>query len=153
MTGDRALRFTWQDFAAFTATSLYTMLRFRQDIFIVEQNSAYPDLDGLDGVCHHLLVTAPDGTLAACLRARGPDGEDPAFIGRIAVGPAWRGTGLGRQLVAAGLDWLATHHPGQPVCIGAQQHLTRFYEGFGFQVEGEPYDDGGIPHVVMWRHR
>lgn len=147
------MKFIWQDFGAFTATGLYQMLRFRQDIFIVEQNSAYPDLDGLDPVCQHLLVTATDGTIAACLRARGPAGEQPAFIGRIAVGAAWRSTGLGRRLVTAGLDWMAEHHPGQPICIGAQQHLTRFYQGFGFQVEGEPYDDGGIPHVTMWLHR
>ncbi len=147
------MRFDWQEFDAFTAASLYAMLRFRQDIFIVEQNSAYPDIDGLDPHCGHLLVTADDGTLAAYLRARGSDGKEPAFIGRIAVGAGWRGTGLGQRLVTAGLDWLARHHPGQPVRIGAQQHLTRFYQGFGFQLEGEPYDDGGIPHVTMWLHR
>jgi ElaA protein len=147
------LVFCWQDFADFDAASLYAMLRFRQDIFIVEQNSAYPDLDGLDPFCKHLLVRDANGVLAAYLRARGPDGGHPAFIGRIAVAPAWRGTGLGRQVVAAGLGYLGQRHPATPVRIGAQQHLARFYGGFGFVAEGEPYDDGGIPHLTMWlRH-
>jgi ElaA protein len=142
--------FSWQAFTDFDAASLYAMLRFRQDIFIVEQNSAYPDLDGLDPFCHHLLIRNGDGTPAAILRARGPAGNDPAFIGRIAVAPQWRGTGLGRQLVSAGLKFLNDHYPGQPVRIGAQQHLERFYGDFGFVAEGEPYDDGGIPHLTMW---
>jgi ElaA protein len=144
------LTFTWQAFNDFDAASLYAMLRFRQDIFIVEQNSAYPDLDGLDAVCRHLLVRDRDGAIAAYLRACGPVDQVPAFIGRIAVSPIWRGTGLGRQLVATGLHYLAERDSGMPVRIGAQQHLERFYAGFGFVAEGEPYDDGGIPHLTMW---
>lgn len=148
------LAFGWQAFADFDADALYAMLRFRQDIFIVEQNSAYPDLDGLDPFCRHLLVRDRQGALAAYLRTRGPVGEEPALIGRIAVAPGWRGTGLGRRLVAAGLLNLAERYPGAPVRIGAQQHLERFYSGFGFVAEGAPYDDGGIPHLTMWlRHQ
>ncbi len=149
MTG--ALRFTWLDFDAFTTASLYAMLRFRQDVFIVEQQSPYPDLDGLDPACHHLLVSDVQGRLAAYLRACGPDGYNPAFIGRIVVGPDWRGTGLGRRLVQAGLDFMDRAFPGQPIEIGAQHHLVDFYAGFGFIAEGEPYDDGGIQHLTMWR--
>lgn len=149
MTGN--LRFIWQGFDAFTPASLYAMLRFRQDVFIVEQQSPYPDLDGLDPFCHHLLVTDAQGRLAAYLRACGPQGDSPAFIGRIVVGPDWRGTGLGRRLVQAGLDFMDQTFPGQPVEIGAQQHLADFYAGFGFIAEGDPYVDGGIPHVTMWR--
>lgn len=149
MTGN--LRFIWQGFDAFTPASLYAMLRFRQDVFIVEQQSPYPDLDGLDPFCHHLLVTDAQGRLAAYLRACGSQGDSPAFIGRIVVGHDWRGTGLGRRLVQAGLDFMDQTFPGQPVEIGAQQHLADFYAGFGFIAEGDPYDDGGIPHVTMWR--
>ncbi|WP_292911781.1 GNAT family N-acetyltransferase [Niveispirillum sp.] len=145
------LSFGWQGFDGFDAPTLYDMLRFRQDVFIVEQQSPYPDLDGLDPVCQHLLVRDTDGRLAAYLRARGPEGDSPAFIGRIVVGPGWRGTGLGRRLIQAGLDFMDRSYPGQPIEIGAQQHLADFYAGFGFVAEGEPYDDGGIPHVTMWR--
>ena len=144
--------FTWVRFDAFTLSGLYAMLRFRQDVFIVEQQSPYPDLDGLDPVCDHLLVTDAVGRLAAYLRACGADGNRPAFIGRIVVAPEWRGTGLGRQLVQAGLDFMDSHYPGQPIEIGAQLHLTEFYTGFGFVPCGDSYDDGGIPHLTMWRH-
>lgn len=145
------LTFSWQGFEAFTAASLYAVLRFRQDVFIVEQNSAYPDLDGLDPVCRHLLVTDGEGRLAAYLRARGAEGDDAAFIGRIVVGQDWRGTGLGRRLIAEGLSFMERNFSGQAIEIGAQQHLAGFYAGFGFVAEGEPYDDGGIPHVTMWK--
>lgn len=145
------LNFIWQRFDDFDVVSLYAMLRFRQDVFIVEQQSPYPDLDGLDPFCQHLLVTGPAGALVAYLRARGPDGDSPAFIGRIVVGPAGRGTGLGRRLVQEGLDFMDRTWPGQPIEIGAQQHLADFYASFGFVAEGQPYDDGGIPHVTMWR--
>lgn len=148
MTG---FSFRWQGFDAFTPASLYAMLRFRQDVFIVEQQSPYADLDGLDPVCHHLLVTGDAGELVGYMRARGADGDSPAFIGRIVVGPAGRGTGLGRRLVAEGLAFMDHTYPGQPIEIGAQQHLAGFYAGFGFVAEGEPYDDGGIPHLTMWR--
>lgn len=143
--------FTWQEFGDFDIAGLYTMLRFRQDVFIVEQQSPYPDLDGQDPDCHHLLVRDAAGHLIAYLRARGAVGDSPAFIGRIVVGPAGRGTGLGRRLVAEGLAFMDATYPGQPIEIGAQQHLADFYAGFGFIVEGEPYDDGGIPHVTMGR--
>ncbi|GGE64080.1 ElaA protein [Niveispirillum cyanobacteriorum] len=145
------LNFSWQRFDDFDIASLYAMLRFRQDVFIVEQQSPYPDLDGLDPFCQHLLVTDGAGVLVAYLRARGPDGDSPAFIGRIVVGPAGRGTGLGRRLVQEGLDFMDRTWPGQPIEIGAQLHLADFYAGFGFVTEGPPYDDGGIPHVTMWR--
>ncbi|OYQ33858.1 hypothetical protein CHU95_15420 [Niveispirillum lacus] len=127
------------------------MLRFRQDVFIVEQQSPYPDLDGQDPFCRHLLVTDIMGRLVAYLRARGPNLETAAFIGRIVIARDWRGKGLGRQLVQAGLDFMDQTFPGQPIEIGAQEHLTDFYMGFGFVREGETYDDGGIPHVTMWR--
>ncbi|MFV3128428.1 GNAT family N-acetyltransferase [Niveispirillum sp. KHB5.9] len=145
------LTFTWQRFSDFDIASLYAMLRFRQDVFIVEQQSPYPDLDGLDPDCHHLLVRDVDGNLVAYLRARGATSDSHAFIGRIVVGPAGRGTGLGRRLVAEGLSFMDATYPGHPIEIGAQQHLADFYAGFGFVTDGAPYDDGGIPHVTMWR--
>ncbi|MFV3075659.1 GNAT family N-acetyltransferase [Niveispirillum fermenti] len=144
------VRFHWQGFDGFDALSLYDMLRFRQDIFIVEQNSAYPDLDGLDPACDHLLAWDTDGRIAGYLRACGPHAGQPAFLGRIAIAPAHRGGGLGRRLVTEGMRHMAGQHPGQPIRIGAQQHLARFYESFGFRTMGAPYDDGGIAHVTMW---
>lgn len=143
------LTFTWCGFDAFDAPTLYEILRFRQDVFIVEQGSAYPDLDGLDPDCTHLLVRDSAGKLAAYLRLRGPVGDEPAFIGRIVVGSTWRGTGLGRSIIQRALNLMKDQHPSAVIEIGAQAHLTEYYAGFGFILVGEPYDDGGIPHVTM----
>lgn len=140
----------WFAFGELSGAALYEMLAFRQDIFIVEQASAFQDLDGKDPTCRHLAVWAADRKLAGYLRARGLVGGEPAFIGRIVVAPDHRGSGLGRRLVAEGLRFLAEHHPGQDVEIGAQRQLQRFYESFGFVREGDEYDDGGILHVTMW---
>lgn len=147
------LRFQWVSFSEINAAGLYEFLAFRQRIFIVEQRSAYADLDGLDQSCMHLRVRDADDRLVAYLRARGPDGSEPGFIGRIVVHQDWRGTGLGRRLITEGLDHMDWHYPGSPVRIGAQQHLEAFYGQFGFVTEGAPYQDGGIPHVAMWRGR
>lgn len=145
--------FQWVSFSEIDAAGLYEFLAFRQRIFIVEQCSAYADLDGLDPDCAHLRVRDHKGHLAAYLRARGPTGAEPAFIGRIVVHADWRGTGLGRRLITEGLEHMERHYPGCPIRIGAQQHLAPYYSQFGFVTEGAPYQDGGIPHVAMWRGR
>ncbi len=146
------MHYRWTTFDDLSAAQLYELLAFRQDVFIVEQASPYQDLDGLDPGCWHLLVRErPGGPLVGCLRARGPEGDEPAFIGRIVVAPGQRGTGLGRRLVAEGIALLTRLHPLCDIRIGAQAHLEDYYAGFGFVRDGEVYDDGGVPHVTMWR--
>jgi len=153
MTEGGRMEFVWKAFADLSADELYDLLAFRQDVFIVEQASPYQDLDGKDRTCDHLIVRDREGRLAGYARVRGAMDGEPAFAGRFVVAPAHRGTGLGRRLVAEALRRMAANHPGQDIEIGAQAHLQRFYEGFGFVREGDMYDDGGIPHVIMWlRH-
>lgn len=144
------MHYRWSTFDDLTAAQLYELLAFRQSVFIVEQTSAYQDLDGRDPHCWHLAVRdRPGGDLLGYARCCGPRGEAPAFIGRFVVAPAARGTGLGRRLVAECLRQLTIHHPRVDVVLSAQVHLQDFYGAFGFQAEGERYDDGGIEHVTM----
>ena len=70
---------------------------------------------------------------------------------RVAVRADMRGTGLGREMMAAALDHIAAAAPGRPVRLGAQTYLEGFYTSFGFRTVSSVYDDGGIPHVDMER--
>jgi ElaA protein len=135
---------TWQSFAQFSATELYEMLRFRQSIFVVEQGSPYPDLDGLDQSAWHQLLRA-DGELSGYLRLLPP----PLRIGRVAVAAPLRRHGLGRRLMDEALLRCRQHYPELAVTITAQTYLVSFYRSFGFEPIGEPYDDFGVPHVDM----
>jgi ElaA protein len=147
---------TWSDVAAsdLDVPTLYDVLVLRSEVFVVEQDCAYQDPDGLDlleGTRH--LVGRQDGTgIAAYARILAPDGDHPTpRIGRVIVNARARGQQLGRRLMERALASCEAHWPGEPVELGAQAHLAGFYGSLGFVAMGEPYDDDGIPHV--WMHR
>ena len=148
------IRWHWSAFDALSAGELYAALTLRQQVFVLEQNCLYPDLDGLDPHCWHLLGwLGPE--LGAYLRLIPPThhaSEYPA-IGRVVVSMAVRGRGLGRQLMIEGLRGVAQHYPEQPVMVSAQAHLQRFYETLGFCPVSDVYLEDGIPHLDMLRHR
>ena len=134
----------WQRFEQLPVEVLYEVLRFRQGIFVVEQGSPYPDLDGLDRSAWHLLLRI-DGMLAGYARLIPP----PVRIGRVAVAAGLRRQSLGRRLMDETLLLCRAHYPGQPVVLTAQSHLVPFYRGYGFEPTGEPFDDFGVAHVDM----
>jgi ElaA protein len=134
----------WQRFGQLSRDALYEMLRFRQSIFVVEQRSPYPDLDGLDQDAWHLLLRI-DGDLAGYLRLT----QFPRRIGRVAVAAHLRHHGLGRRLMAEALRFCRELGPHQPLVLAAQLELVPFYQSFGFAVLSEPYDDFGVLHVEM----
>jgi ElaA protein len=135
----------WQAFEDFSGGGLYQLLRFRQAIFVVEQGSPYPDLDGLDREASHLLLRI-DGRLAGCLRLLPP----PRLrVGRVAVAAERRRQGLGRRLMQEALARCRACHPGQAILLTAQSPLVGFYESLGFSAISQPYDDYGVLHVDM----
>ena len=134
----------WQKFAQLSAATLYELLRLRQGIFVVEQASPYPDLDGLDQSAWHLLLRV-DGGLAGYARLI----PRPLRIGRVAVAAALRRQGLGRRLMDETLLFCRAHYPGRSVTLTAQTHLVPFYRSYGFEPTGEPFDDFGVVHVDM----
>lgn len=134
----------WQRFDALTTAALYDLLRFRQSVFVVEQGSAYPDLDGLDQSAWHLLLQA-DGALVGCARLI----PSPLRIGRLAVASHLRRDGIGRMLMEQALSFCRERYPAQPIALAAQVYLMAFYESFGFAAVSEPYDEFGVLHVEM----
>ena len=134
----------WHKFEKLSADKLYELLRFRQGIFVVEQSSPYPDLDGLDQDAWHLVLRV-DGALTGYARLI----PTPLRIGRVAVAAEQRQHGLGRTLMEEALSFCHERYPGMPVVLTAQAYLVPFYRSFGFEPTGAPFDDFGVAHVDM----
>ncbi|CDG85783.1 GNAT family N-acetyltransferase [Janthinobacterium agaricidamnosum] len=145
----------WLSFEQLSTAELYQILALRQDVFILEQQCLYPDIDGCDQAAWHLLGwQTVDGQrrLAAYLRCLAPGAKFPEMaLGRVLTAPAARGGGLGKQLLQQGIACAEQQFPGHPIRIGAQHHLERFYQGFGFNTISAPYDEDGIMHIDMRR--
>lgn len=152
MTIPGNISLAWRDWAELSTEELYELLTFRQAIFVVEQASPYPDLDGRDSAARHLTLRL-DGALIGSLRLIAPNADnDPRVrLGRVAVAEAERGKGYARLMVAEALRLAAVLHPGREIEIGAQTYLEPFYASFGFVRSTSPYDDFGIPHIDMVR--
>ncbi|MBZ9653954.1 GNAT family N-acetyltransferase [Phyllobacterium lublinensis] len=130
---------------------LYTMLKLRVDVFVVEQKCPYPELDGKDGEALHLRLLAGK-ELVASARIRKPAKTDPAArIGRVVVAPEHRGKKLGDRLMVESIAQCERLYPQSPIKLSAQSHLQRFYGSFGFVPASEEYLEDGIPHVDMQR--
>lgn len=143
------LRWLNTPFASLDVAQLYALLQLRQDVFVVEQDCAYPDLDGLDQHGWHMRCLDGD-TLLAYQRCLPPGLAYPeSSLGRIVVNPAARGTGLGRELVQRGIDFNRQQWPQTDIYIGAQAYLQALYNSLGFFGEGEPYLEDGILHLHM----
>jgi ElaA protein len=136
----------WRRWPDLTAAQLYELLQFRQAVFVVEQASAYPDLDGRDRHAEHLLLRC-DGVLIGCLRLIEPD--PLVRIGRVAVASGERGRGLARMMMEAALQRAAEGYPHRDVALSAQTYLEPFYQSLGFMTSSAPYDDFGVPHIDM----
>ena len=142
----------WRSFAQLSATELYALLRLRCEVFVVEQQCTYQDIDGRDPEADHLLAWDSNGGLAGCLRVFGPDAADAsAGIGRIVTSPRHRKAGLGRWLVRQALDFVAVRYGDVPIKIAAQVYLEQFYADFGFARSSPDYLEDGIPHCDMLR--
>lgn len=124
----------------------YDMWRLRQDVFVVEQDCPYPDLDGRDTeeATRHVLALE-DERLVGCLRVL--DDGHRARIGRVVVAPHARGRGLAHHLMDRALEECGHRE----VHLDAQTGLTEFYRGYGFEVTGPEFDEDGIMHVPMTR--
>lgn len=142
------MRFLAKPFDGLSRDELYDVLRLRVEVFVVEQECPYQDLDGLDRAAIHLLGVE-EGRVEAY--ARWYREGDHVRLGRIVTSPRVRGRGHGRELVEQALRRIAEERPGDPVLIHAQAHLERFYRELGFETFGKPFEEDGIPHVGMVR--
>lgn len=144
------IEYTWSTFKELALQDLHDILQLRQQVFILEQASFYPDIDGNDPVALHLTAHDRAGTLLGCLRLLPPGTTNrrPA-IGRLAIAKASRGLKMGNRMMAEGIRKARQLYADTTVYISAQQHLIPFYTELGFTPRGEPYDEDGIMHVDM----
>jgi ElaA protein len=137
-------------FTGLTPTTLYAVARLRQDVFVVEQECPYPDLDGrdLEPGTRHVLLESPessDGPAEVVGYARVLDDGERWRIGRVLLARSARGQGLADVVMRTAMS-VAT---GRDVVLDAQAPLAGWYATFGFAVTGPEYLEDGIPHVPM----
>lgn len=137
-------------FSSLSPKDLYELLQLRSDVFIIEQNCIYRDLDDKDYKCHHLMGRMETGELVACSRLVPPgvSYKEPS-IGRVATALKYRKHQLGRKLMQRSIDEVKRLYPNQGIRISAQFYLVDFYNSFGFIVQGESYDEDGLEHIEM----
>jgi ElaA protein len=146
--GGREVRVHAAAFGDLDAATLYALLKLRVDVFVVEQNCPYPDLDGrdLEPGTRHLWCTDDAGEVTAYLRLlTEPDGS--LRIGRVVTAVKARGEGLSARLMECAL----AEAGDRTVVLDAQSYLVGFYERYGFVPTGPEFLDDGIPHVPMRR--
>ena len=134
-------------FKELTLHDLYSFLKLRVDIFVVEQNCPYPELDGADEKAIHLYIKEDDGVIAY-LRII-PSKTGTARIGRVVTKIEHRGKGLSSQLMKRAMEYIREHYPEDTMILSAQEHLQDYYGSFGFKAVSEVYLEDGIPHVDM----
>lgn len=143
------MEFEFKHFSELTTLELYQILRLRSEIFVVEQNCVYNDLDGHDVEAVHLFARKKN-EIVAYSRLLKPGSRFPDFsIGRVVVKESERGTGLGVQMMEAAKSYLREKWKADKIKISAQKYLRKFYEDLGFSVITEEYLEDGIPHVGM----
>ena len=129
---------------------LYNILKIRQEVFVIEQNCNYLDVDNIDHYSNHLLGYFDD-KLVAYMRI-----VPPRYIykhlsfGRILVKKEYRGKSIGRELMKKAINIFSTDH--QIIVMSAQLYLVEFYQEFNFNIEGEEYLEDNIPHIKMIRN-
>ncbi len=144
----------WQcsSFSELSPKALYTILKARAEVFVVEQQCAYLDMDGIDEHSHHLVLYNDFGELAAYSRLVPPNikFQEPS-IGRVLTTRGARRKGFGRQLMQESILRITALYPNAPIRISAQAYLEKFYNDFGFVRVSDNYDEDGIPHLEMLR--
>ncbi|MBV6879279.1 GNAT family N-acetyltransferase [Epilithonimonas ginsengisoli] len=138
-------------FSELTTPELYEIIKARVNVFVVEQDCPYPDLDDNDQKAIHLWAENNGEVLAYCRIFDKGIKYPETSIGRVVTTENGRGTGLGKQLIKYALEIIENRLGTSEVRISAQDYLLRFYSDFGFQDTGKKYLEDNIPHTEMFR--
>lgn len=133
-----------------TLNEFHDIVALRLDVFVVEQDCAYLDLDGKDKKCYHLICRDGMGNIVATARILPPGlAYDYCAIGRVVIDKKIRGNGIGHDLMKKCIDYALLEFGDSPILISAQKHLENYYGKHNFVSTGKEYLEDGIPHVEM----
>jgi len=143
------LEWKCQHFDQLTVDELYAILRLRSEVFVVEQNCVFLDMDDKDQHCWHVTGWEDEKFVAYTrLVPPGISYEEPS-IGRVVTSPKIRNRGIGKILMEYSIEKIFSIFGKQSIRIGAQLYLKNFYESLGFSVSGRVYLEDGIDHIEM----
>ena len=136
-------------FHELTTQELYDILQLRSEVFVVEQNCIYQDIDGKDQKAVHIFFTENNKTIAySRIFNEGEYFENPS-IGRVVVEKEKRGTELGKKIMVEGAKYIKENYINKNIEISAQKYLKEFYTNLGYKFTGKEYLEDGIPHIRM----
>jgi ElaA protein len=141
--------FICKPFDELTTAELYTLLQLRSEVFVVEQNCVYQDIDGYDQKAMHLLMYLNDELIAYSRLIPPGIKYESASIGRVVTRDSARGSGHGKALMESAMGHSKEIWPEAGLTISAQAYLEEFYQSLGFITESEPYMEDDIPHIQM----
>lgn len=146
------LDITVKAFDKLTTIELYEILKLRSQVFVVEQDCVYQDLDNKDKEALHVIGFDADKIVAYTRIFNTNTYFTEASIGRVVVDEAYRKKGLGLAIMKASIEAVKVYFKTNTIKISAQTYLIKFYNSLGFKVEGSPYLEDGIPHTAMIKY-
>ena len=136
-------------FSELSIEELYQILRLRSEVFVVEQDCVYQDLDNKDQISVHIFIKEKNEIVAYTRIFKSGDYYKNPSIGRVVVSKKNRGKELGKKIMISSIDYIQENIKGDKIELSAQKYLDKFYKDLGFYKIGEDYLEDGIPHQRM----
>lgn len=143
------IKFEVKQFNELSTLELYRILRLRAEVFVVEQDCVYQDIDNKDQKALHVIGQKKEEVVAYTRLFNAGDYFEKASIGRVVISKNERQFGYGHDLIKTSIDAIERHYNTKEIKISAQTHLKKFYETHNFKMIGEEYLEDGIPHIAM----
>lgn len=143
------INFEVKHFDELSTHELYKILRLRAEVFVVEQDCVYQDIDNKDQKALHIIGYKDEIIVAYTRIFAAGDYFDQASIGRVVISEKERKYGYGHDLIKHSITAIKDNYKTDKIKISAQCYLKRFYEKHGFTQQGEEYLEDGIPHIAM----
>lgn len=143
------IQWTTKNFNMLSVDELYQILKLRSEVFVVEQNCVYQDLDNKDQKALHLFGEVEGKIIAYSRLFKGNDYFDNSSIGRVVVALNFRDMNFGHALINRGISEIKKHFNEENITISAQLYLKKFYESHGFVATSDMYLEDDIPHIEM----